>query len=48
MYDMVLELFDEHWDEHPVRSLGVSLTQLVDDQEYQLTLFDNSSCELLQ
>lgn len=32
-------LFERHWDGEPVRSVGVSLTQLRPDDEYQLDLF---------
>ncbi|MDP5273390.1 DNA polymerase IV [Chengkuizengella axinellae] len=40
VYETVRQLFYAHWDGSPVRSLGVSLTQLVSDQEYQLSMFD--------
>lgn len=34
------KLFAKHWDGLPIRKIGVTLSQLVSDQEYQLTLFD--------
>lgn len=40
VYDGVMRLFRRHWDGQPVRKVGVTLTGLVRDDEYQLTLFD--------
>ncbi|AKG34452.1 DNA polymerase IV [Paenibacillus durus] len=34
-------LFYKYWDKMPVRRVGVTLSQLVDDQTYQLTLFED-------
>lgn len=39
IFPVVEQLFQRHWDGEPVRSLGVSLTQLKPDDEYQLDLF---------
>ncbi|WP_128894847.1 DNA polymerase IV [Longirhabdus pacifica] len=33
------QLFKHHWDREPVRSVGLTLSQLQDDQQYQLDLF---------
>jgi DNA polymerase-4 len=40
VYAAVRTLFRRHWDGRPVRRVGVSVSQLVDDGEYQLSLFD--------
>lgn len=40
VYDGVMRLFRRHWDGQPIRKVGVTLTGLVRDDEYQLTLFD--------
>ncbi|MFK7697166.1 DNA polymerase IV [Paenibacillus sp. HJGM_3] len=34
-------LFYRHWDRMPVRRIGVTLTSLVEDKGYQLTLFED-------
>jgi nucleotidyltransferase/DNA polymerase involved in DNA repair len=34
-------LFYRHWDRMPVRRVGITLTSLVEDQGYQLTLFED-------
>ncbi|MEK5163204.1 DNA polymerase IV [Paenibacillus sp. FSL R5-0527] len=41
VYDGVMTLFRRHWDGQPVRKIGVSLSGLVKDEEYQITLFDD-------
>ncbi|WP_211745290.1 DNA polymerase IV [Paenibacillus sp. Marseille-Q4541] len=41
VYKAASELFQRHWDGQPVRRVGVSLTDLVPDTEYQLTWFDD-------
>ncbi|WP_139489770.1 DNA polymerase IV [Brevibacillus dissolubilis] len=41
VYDAVCQLFARHWDQSPVRSVGVQLTQLMPDDECQLSLFDD-------
>ncbi|WP_160033572.1 DNA polymerase IV [Paenibacillus sp. An7] len=41
VYKAACELFQRYWDGQPVRRVGVSLTELVPDTEYQLTWFDN-------
>ncbi|MGC6590307.1 DNA polymerase IV, partial [Paenibacillus sp. Dod16] len=33
-------LLETYWDGLPIRRIGVSLTQLTPDNEYQLSLFD--------
>lgn len=38
----VQELFHRHWDGLPVRRVGVSVSGLVSDGQYQLTLFEES------
>ncbi|MUT66844.1 DNA polymerase IV [Paenibacillus sp. NEAU-GSW1] len=38
-------LFYAHWDRLPVRKLGVTLSKLVPDDQYQLTLFGNRERE---
>lgn len=40
VYDAVMTLFRKHWDDLPVRKVGVSLSDLTRADEYQLTLFD--------
>jgi DNA polymerase-4 len=40
------KLFKRHWDGLPIRKIGVTLSQLVSDQEYQLTLFNNREVKL--
>lgn len=40
VYRAAVELLLKHWDGNPVRKVGVSLTQLTSDDEYQLSLFD--------
>lgn len=34
-------LFYRYWDKMPVRRVGITLTNLIDDQGYQLTLFED-------
>ncbi|WP_435163560.1 DNA polymerase IV [Paenibacillus glycanilyticus] len=38
-------LFYAHWDRLPVRKLGITLSKLVPDDQYQLTLFGNREKE---
>ncbi|PAD72880.1 DNA polymerase IV [Paenibacillus campinasensis] len=40
VYRWARQLFKKHWDGQPIRRIGVSLSQLIPDQEYQLSLFD--------
>ncbi|TCP66439.1 DNA polymerase IV [Baia soyae] len=47
VFEIAKKLFKEHWDGLPIRRVGVSLSQLVSDQEYQLTLFDNRETKLV-
>lgn len=35
------ELFLEFWDEQPIRKLGIGLSNLVSDEVWQMSLFDN-------
>lgn len=39
IYQTVLKIFNKHWDNKPVRSMGVSLNQLENSDEIQLDLF---------
>jgi DNA polymerase IV len=39
VYQAACRLFDEYWDQHPVRSLGVTLSKLCFDSILQLDLF---------
>ncbi|WP_091585034.1 DNA polymerase IV [Alteribacillus bidgolensis] len=39
IYDAAAELFHEHWDKYPLRSVGITLDQLADDTFRQLNLF---------
>ena len=41
MFKVAWELFLTFWDHEPVRSLGVSLSQLCSDRIFQLNLFEN-------
>ncbi|MFB5269628.1 hypothetical protein ACE41H_22975 [Paenibacillus enshidis] len=40
VYRWACRLLDQHWNRLPIRRVGVSLSQLVPDTEYQLSLFD--------
>jgi DNA polymerase-4 len=46
VFETAKKLFAQHWDGLPVRKVGVSLTELKSDQEYQLTLFDDHERKL--
>ncbi|QAY65459.1 DNA polymerase IV [Paenibacillus protaetiae] len=39
-YRAACKLLERHWDGLPVRKVGVSVSQLSSDEEYQLSLFD--------
>ncbi|RSL30882.1 DNA polymerase IV [Salibacterium salarium] len=39
IYHIVLRLFEEYWDGYPIRSVGITLDQLVPDTFRQLSLF---------
>lgn len=41
VYKVAKKLFYDYWDRQPVRRVGVSLSDLFEDETYQLTLFDN-------
>ncbi|MCW3793886.1 hypothetical protein OM416_20035 [Paenibacillus sp. LS1] len=40
-YEAAKLLFYKHWDRLPVRRVSVSLSDLVDADTYQMSLFDN-------
>lgn len=40
VYHAAVELFKQHWQKLPVRKVGVSLSQFCNEEEYQLSLFD--------
>lgn len=40
VYHWACRLLEKYWDGLPIRRVGVSLSQLVPDTEYQLSLFD--------
>ncbi|NMM51336.1 DNA polymerase IV [Paenibacillus aquistagni] len=46
VYQTVMSLFTKHWNGAPIRSIGVSLTDLVSDQIVQLDLFHDREREL--
>jgi len=41
VYPRVLKIFYTHWDYRPVRTLGVTLSGLIDFADYQLSLTEN-------
>ncbi|WNC12685.1 DNA polymerase IV [Brevibacillus brevis] len=41
LYEAACCLFDRHWQQTPVRSIGVTLSQLVPDNVLQLNLFED-------
>ncbi|TVX94139.1 DNA polymerase IV [Paenibacillus agilis] len=41
VFEAVKTLFYKFWNRLPVRRIGITLSQLKDDQEYQLTLFED-------
>lgn len=40
VYRAAVEVLNKHWDGQPVRKIGISLSQLVPDDQYQVSLFD--------
>ncbi|MGE6629429.1 DNA polymerase IV [Bacillus sp. NPDC077027] len=38
--EAAMKLCKQHWDGQPIRSVGITLSQLQSDRQYQLTLFD--------
>jgi DNA polymerase-4 len=40
IYEIARTLFTRHWDGYPVRKIGVSLSELENDADYQMSLFD--------
>lgn len=40
IFETAYALFCEHWDERPVRSVGVTLSSLQSSRDHQLSLFD--------
>lgn len=41
IYETVKQLFEEGWNEEPIRLLGVSLTGLMKESNHQVSLFDS-------
>ncbi|UFJ42007.1 DNA polymerase IV [Brevibacillus humidisoli] len=41
LFQAVGHLFERHWRHTPVRSIGVNLSQLIEDDTYQLSLFED-------
>lgn len=41
VYAEAVKLFMKHWDGLPVRQLGVSLSQLTNEDQYQISMFDD-------
>jgi len=41
VYNEVTALFRRHWDGQPIRQVGVTMSGLVPEDEYQITLFDD-------
>ncbi|MNI49204.1 DNA polymerase IV [compost metagenome] len=41
VYHAAKDLFYKHWNGMPVRKIGVTLSSLVDDEDYQLTFFED-------
>jgi DNA polymerase-4 len=39
VYEIAKILIDKHWDKLPVRKVGITLSELTSDQEYQYVLF---------
>ena len=39
--EAAIQLCQQHWDGQPIRSVGITLSQLQPDSHYQLTLFDH-------
>jgi DNA polymerase-4 len=39
VYEIAKLLINKHWDQLPVRKVGVTLSELISDQEYQYVLF---------
>lgn len=46
IFQTAAALFKQHWDGLPIRKIGVTLSQLVSDQEYQLVSFDDKEKKL--
>jgi DNA polymerase-4 len=40
IYDIARKLFERHWNGYPIRKIGVSLSELESDAEYQMSLFE--------
>ena len=43
IYKSVLEIFNDSWKKDSIRLIGVRLSDFTDNQEHQMTLFDNST-----
>lgn len=47
IYAAALELLKRHWDQRPVRRVGISITKLVTDDQYQVSLFEQDREKLM-
>lgn len=45
VYEISKQLFDELWDGSPIRKLGVSASELMDNDFVQITLFDSQTLQ---
>ena len=43
IYKSVIEIFNDSWKKDSIRLIGVRLSDFTDNQEHQMTLFDNST-----
>ena len=41
IYDTAVKLFKEHWDNTPIRLIGIKLDSLTDSNDYQISLFES-------
>ena len=41
IYELSKKIFDEMWNEEPIRLIGVRLDNLTDEKKYQVSLFEN-------
>lgn len=41
VFEIAKKIFYKYWNQMPVRRIGVTLSQLTDDQSYQLTFFED-------
>lgn len=47
VYEVASRLFRQHWTGYPIRQIGVSLTGLISDTGYQLTLFSDREKKMI-